>query len=268
MLELYANHLPIHHTIDTPHSNNFHRHMHNEYELLYFVRGNAEYIIEGSVYKLRPGDLLFIHPRKFHYLKPISDAPYERFVIHFGQDTIPESLHDFINNSKEIYRISKGSFADKFFEMWTEAEAMFSDNELKEYLKNAFLTVLLCLKYLPDEDKIAPIRQDMTLESILKYIDSHPAEQLTADALSAKFFISTSWIVHMFKKNLGISLMQYIHKKRILYAEELLHGGMTPTEVAKLCNYDSYSTFYRQYNKILGYSPAHTYSESRAKEKA
>ena len=50
--------------------------------------------------------------------------------------------------------------------------------------------------------------------------------------------------------------MQYVEKKRILYAEAKIHAGMSPTDVAKLCNYENYSTFYRQYKKVLGHSPA------------
>jgi AraC-like DNA-binding protein len=49
--------------------------------------------------------------------------------------------------------------------------------------------------------------------------------------------------------------MNYIGKKRILYAETLLAEGMTPTEVAKECGYDTYTTFYRQYKKHTGRAP-------------
>lgn len=255
----------IHHTVNTPRPDGFHRHMHNGYEIFYFVRGDAEYIIEGAVYKLRPGDLLFIHPRKFHYLKPLSDATYERFVIHFSIDDVPESLRGFVRSAKEIYRISAGSLANRFFSMWAESEKLFSEEELRVYLSSALTTALLYLKYLPDEIRINPIRQDSTLDSILQYIDSHPTEQLTASILSSKFYMSSSWIIHTFKDKLGISLMQYVQKKRVLYAEALIYGGVSPTEASKICNYDSYSTFYRQYKKILGVSPMDTLQNEKQK---
>ncbi|MBQ8850069.1 MAG: helix-turn-helix transcriptional regulator [Clostridia bacterium] len=259
MAQYSSTELSYHHTKDTPKSDSFHRHMHNGYELFYFVRGDAEYIIEGSAYRLRPGDLLFIHPRKFHYLNPVSDATYERFVIHFSIDYVPEELRDFVRGSNEIYRITKGSLAERFFATWSEVENLFSKEDLSEYLRTSLSSAILFIKYLPDESSVKPIRRDATLESILQYIDSHPDEQLSAESLSAKFYMSSSWIVHTFKKNLGISLMQYIQKKRVLYAEALIYGGTTPTEAAKLCNYESYSTFYRQYKKILGVSPMDTH---------
>ena len=261
MIEFDKGEYSFHHTTDTPRLDGFHRHMHNGYEILYFVRGNAEYIIEGSVYRLKPRDLLFIHPRTFHYLKPLTGATYERYCIHFPAEKIPPLLHEFVEDSNEIYRIPKGSLADKFFETWAVAEAQFSSEELNAFLYPSITSVLLSLKHLPEEATVAPIRENRTLESILRYIDEHPEERLTAETLSAEFYMSTSWIVHTFRKSLGISLMQYIGKKRILYAESRIREGSAPTEVAKLCNYESYSTFYRQYKKILGRSPQEDWRE-------
>lgn len=245
----------FHHTIGTPKKDRFRRHMHNGYEILYFLSGDAEYIIKGSVYRLKPRDLLFIHPRTFHNLIPLTDATYERFCINFPENRIPEVLLPFAEHSEEIYRIPKDSLVDRFFENWAEAEKQFSEEEMRVYLYPQISTVLLYLCHLPSEAAVKPIHENRTLEKILRYIDEHPEEPLTAESLSAKFYMSTSWIVHTFRQMLGISLMQYIAKKRILYAESLLRAGNSPTEVFKRCHYESYSTFYRQYKKILGHSP-------------
>lgn len=255
MIEFDAGQYSFHHTTDTPKKDGFHRHMHNGYEILYFLRGDAEYIIEGSVYRLTPRDLLFIRPRTFHYLKPLTDATYERFCIHFPENKIPPALRDFAESSQEIYRIPKGSLVERYFEMWADSEKQFSEEEMRIFLYPLISSLLLYLRHLPSESAVKPIRENRTLEGILHYIDEHPERQLTAETLSAEFYMSTSWIVHTFRRSLGISLMQYIGKKRILYAESLIRSGTPPTEVAKLCNYESYSTFYRQYKKILGHAP-------------
>lgn len=263
MVDLSNTEIVFHHTVSIPRSDDFHRHMHNGYELLYFVEGDAEYIIESSVYKLHPGDMLFIPPRKFHYLLPLSETKYERFVIHFSMSCVPEILKNFVETSSSIYRIASGSHIERFFNTWADAEAMLSSLEMNEYIRSGLPHLLLFLKHLPSPSNVHPVRKDSTLESILQYIDAHPEERLTAESLSRIFYISSSWIVHSFKKNLGISLMQYIQKKRILYAEAMIYNGFSPTEVAKQCNYESYTTFYRQYKKILGVSPADTQKSSR-----
>ncbi len=242
-------------SLTPPPADGVHRHMHNGYEILYFLDGDAEYIIEGSVYRLLPRTLLLIRPRTFHYLNPLSNSEYKRCVIHFPVERIPPTLLQFAHTSKEIFRIPKGSLVDAYFKSWIYAEEHFSTTDLETMLFSSLGQLLLYLKYLPDEDTVVPMRENRTLERILRYIDEHPGEQITAAMLSAKFYVSTSWIVHSFRRHLGISLMQYVNKKRILYAESRIREGMAPTEVAKECHYDSYVTFYRQYKKYLGRSP-------------
>lgn len=243
------------HTADTEYTDGTYTHMHNGYEILYYVRGDAEYVIEGSVYNLTPGTLLFIRPRTFHNLNPLSSTVYERFVIGFPESKIPEGLRGFAENAKEIYAIPRDSAIDRFFGEWASAEKDFSRGELEILLDSAVARLLLYLKHLPNETSPEPIRMNTALENILRYIDEHLSDELTAETLSAKFFVSSSWITHAIKQTLGISLMNYIGKKRILYAETLLAEGMTPTEVAKECGYDTYTTFYRQYKKHTGRAP-------------
>ena len=126
---------------------------------------------------------------------------------------------------------------------------------MKEFLYSTVTHIMLYLRHLTEESKAEPVRENPTLESILRYIDSNPTEQFTASKLAAKFFVSTSWLTHIFRKNLGVSLAQYTQKKRILYAESNIRDGLSPTDTAKLCGYENYSTFYRQYKNILGKTP-------------
>ena len=238
------------HNVGFPNKERFHRHMNNKYEILYFVRGDAEYIIESSVYKLRPRDLLFIRPRTFHYLIPSSSATYERFVANFSLSRIPSELMDFAMNAREIYRIPKGHTIDLMFENFISAKRVMSGEELEIFKRSYIEQILLFLKHLEAEDDVHPVRTNPTLDKILHYIDGHPEEKMTAETFSARFFMSTSWITHTFKETLGVSLMTYVNKKRVLYAQELIRVGTAPTEAAKTCNFDSYVTFYRQYKKI------------------
>jgi len=245
----------FHHTTDTPTRDGFHRHMHNGYEILYFLRGDAEYIIESSVYKLAPRDLLFIRPRTFHYLNPLTDATYERFVIHFPEEMIPASCLEFAKDAKEIYRVPEDSLLARFFETWSDTEKLLSELEMREFLYPSLTAAILYLHRLPSEEAVTPIRKNAVLENMLRYIDEHPERQITVKELSETFYMSSSWITHIFRRTLGITLMQYADKKRMLFAQARIRGGEAPTETSKLCGYESYSTFYRQYKKIIGHSP-------------
>lgn len=243
------------HTTGIPDKAHFPRHMHNGYELLYFVRGDAEYVIEGEVFRMHPRDLLFIPPRKFHYLKPQSDAVYERFILQFPEEMIPVALLDFAASGDAITRVPEDSPIARYFELWRAAEQICTKEELRIFLANAPATLLLFLSHLQGAPA-KPVRRNKTLAEILAYIDAHPTVAHTADSLAATFFVSTSYLVHTFRRELGITPRQYIEKKRILFAEARIRAGERPTDVAALCGYDSYSTFWRQYKRVLGHPPA------------
>ena len=244
-----------HHSADIPQKSKFHRHMHNDYEILFFVSGDADYIIEGSVYHLEERDLLFIPPRTFHYLIPKSEARYERFVLNFSKEDLPTDVQPLLGDTAMVCHIPKDSSIERFFIDWRGFKKAGREELLVAYLHCAFPSLLLFLDMLTSPEPIAPIRKNNTLDTILRYIDTHPWEKISAASLSAQFYMSSSWIVHTFQRELGISLMQYVSKKRILYAQSRIKEGISPTEAAKECSYDSYVTFYRQYKRILLCSP-------------
>ena len=57
---------------------------HTSYEMMLILSGNVEYFINGTYYRLLPGDMTFIRPNDIHGVHILDDTPYERAPIHFG----------------------------------------------------------------------------------------------------------------------------------------------------------------------------------------
>ena len=70
----------------------FHRDAHNEWEILFFLQGDATYIIEGKHYKLRPYDLVIIRPSKYHYVQIDGNCDYERYNLYFHSAMVGREL--------------------------------------------------------------------------------------------------------------------------------------------------------------------------------
>lgn len=244
-----------HTTTRDPDRQTYSSHMHNSYELFYFLQGDVDYVIEGATYRLHRHDLLLIRPRTYHNPILLSSTPYERFVINFTEEDVPTLLLPFLSTAKNVYNIREQAHLCSLFDAWTDADADFSKEELSLLVRSITRSLLLFLKHSEKNDSIQPIRRNRTLETILKYVDEHPNEPHSASTLAARHFVSTSWIVHSFQKHLGISLRQYVTRKRTLYAQQLLREGLPATEVAQACGFDSYTTFYRQYKQVFGISP-------------
>lgn len=242
--------------LSSPNKDRFFKHLHNEYELLYFINGDADYIIGGAVYHLKKNDLLIIKPAEYHYLKLLSSVPYERHVINFSEKAIPKEILSGMNKIHSIYSITPDSTIDKIFqEIKNLIENKKDSNCIINQIKYSLKLVLVCLNNLPNLAKGKPFTTNAVLSEILKYIDKNPEAEINSDNLSKKFFVSPSWITHTFRKMLGISLKQYVNHKKILYAQQLIVKGAKPTKVAEICSFDNYSTFYRLYKKYTGTIP-------------
>ena len=61
-------------------------HLHKYYEFLYFISGDATYIVEDNLYKIHPGDILLTRPGELHTIFFQSEKPYERIFMQIHPD--------------------------------------------------------------------------------------------------------------------------------------------------------------------------------------
>ena len=89
----------------------------------------------------------------------------------------------------------------------------------------------------------------------LKYIDSHLTEELSLQALSNELFHNGVYISRCFKKVTGLSIQQYMFKKRIQLSQKYLKEGKSVTESCALAGFNNYSNFSRSFSQSVGMSP-------------
>ena len=91
--------------------------------------------------------------------------------------------------------------------------------------------------------------------NLLQYIENHLDEELSLEELAGKFYVNKYHIAHTFKEHMGISIHQYITKKRLSLCQEAISGGMSITESYHMFGFGDYSSFYRSFKKEYGISP-------------
>ncbi len=235
-----------------PKDNSYFPHLHNDYELLFFEEGDADYRIGNSIYHLQKNDLLLIKPAVLHCLLLKSHSTYERTMFNFSEsdmlkDTLP--LHEF-------YRIPEDSPIVRIIADLKTAKKLFNKEEFNYYKRASLEMILLYLKYDQSEKCTSAQSVNKTIDKILQYIDDNLETPLSTDILSKQFYVSPSWIVHTFRKKLNISVKQYINQKKILHAQELISRGISCTKAAELCAFNNYPTFYRLYKQYLRHEPS------------
>ena len=102
-----------------------------------------------------------------------------------------------------------------------------------------------------------PYAHPKIVASIQRYIQDHMDQNLSLNALSAKFNMTPNYLSRLFRENTGCKLHDYITELRLGTAERLLRtSNMHVNEVASAVGYDSVHTFIRAFRRQFGDTPA------------
>lgn len=249
------------HCIDNvPDNNDFKLHHHDDvYEIVLFLSGDAEFYVEGNVYRLKPYDMVITQPFEMHHIKCLTKKTYERIIIYIK----PEYFNK--NRCKEFedILINRPPGTGNLIPADIVKDLLVNPiNRISVYLHDGSLTaanaIIVEFLYLLNNTKsaISPSKsKDKRISSVIHYINEHLSEQITLDFLSEKFFINKYHLCKIFKKNTGYTLSQYINHKRILLVRELHSNGQSLLEASTNAGFNNYSHFYRLYVKKTGMTP-------------
>ena len=243
-----------HKRIEQPRKSVYFNHIHNHCELLLFLRGDADYNIDGQVYKPRPYDLLFIPAGTYHYLIPTSSRPYENYVVGIDPSEISEHYAALftpplmINIKEDAEFVGFFNRLDTYYETYGEAD-------FERCAKALILELVTYSAYRKSEMHAVHSGSLTHVEEMIAYISANLEEKLDADGIARHFLLSRSYVQNLFSQNMHIGLKKYIMQKKIYAAHADMIAGMTPNEVCEKYKFGDYSLFYRTYKKTFGNSP-------------
>ena len=92
--------------------------------------------------------------------------------------------------------------------------------------------------------------------NLLNYIDNNINKKITMDELSHIFYFNKDYLMRIFKKELDITIMDYINKLRIYNSlEDNKNTSDMMIKIALNNGYSSQEYFTETFTKIIGVSP-------------
>ena len=138
--------------------------------------------------------------------------------------------------------------------MYVNLPAYSPNQELYELLKETVCT--FCSAIWPESTATT----DPFVAEVMEYIDEHYTENsLCQTTLEDHFKCSSSKIQKAFKNNMDITVFDYIKKKRMELANELLlQNEKSISEIAQKCGFTNSNSFYKAYQSVYGFAPSIT----------
>ena len=249
-------------------------HAHDYYECYLFLEGDVTMEImkntgECERYKMTPGDLMIVPPGISHHaLMHESEEYYRRFVFWISKDCCNRLLSESVDYmylmqraeafKKYIYHLEPAQFhqvESKFLRLLEETNG-------ERYASDAFRHICLCdliltiNRIIYDEDHRHVGGDELTLfQNILSYVENNLEAPLSLDDVAGEFYVSKYYVAHLFKDTLGISLHQYIIKKRLSECRNAIINGGSITTTYERFGFRDYSSFFKAFKKEYGMSP-------------
>lgn len=244
-------------------------HKHDYYEFYFFMEGDMEICINGQMYKVMPGDVILLPPETVHYPHFLSwNVPYRRFVLWISMDYCNHLLEQNVDygylmqyvaiHKEYIFHndtIGFNTITSMLFRLIQEVKSERFGKQAEIVLKLNSLILHLNRVVHESKNKKNPQMERALYLNLCDFITDHLEEDLSLDRLAKEFFVSKYHISHVFKDNMGLSIHQYITKKRLKICKDAILGEGSISKIFLQYGFSDYSSFYRAFKKEYGISP-------------
>lgn len=240
-------------------------HTHKHTELFFIVSGRGQFLIQGQAFPVDTNNLVIINPNTLHSESSLNAQPLEYIVLGIGGIELATDKN------------SNGHFCilDHFesSEISSCLRNILREMELKHAgyadICQAYLEILImrlmrntALATQAEPPVMAGHRQ---CAAIKRYIDLHFKEPLTLEQLSAEAHMNKYHLSHTFKREYGVSPINYLISRRLDESKYLLaETDLSVSQIGQLLGFSSLSYFSQVFRKANGISPMDFRQNSRS----
>lgn len=219
------------------------KHTHLNYELVYYNTGSGIMIIDGETYNYTPDFFTFTCPGSSHEEKHFE--PTQVSVIAFQASLISDKLRSGMYKDRSDKKI-------KFLLQKIQSELM---NKLSRYED----IINLIIEEIMIEIERMQIRTvDLNnIEKARQYIDQNYTQKIDIKTLSNLTNYSYHHFRHEFRKQFGISPINYTIHRRLEEAKNLIvNSNLSISTISLQCGFSNISQFIRFFKRQFVCSPS------------
>ena len=231
-------------------------HAHSYTELFYIVGGDGQFQINESLFPVHAHQLVVVNPNIIHTEVSYEAHPLEYIVLGIEglELTIPGSgearycIYSFPAHNDVLPCMQR--VLQEMQERKPEHQTVclaYMDLIMVQLLRHASVSVSQAPSRFPANPQCAAVRQ---------YIDQHYKESITLDLLAEKASINKYYMAHAFKREYGVSPINYLISCRIREGKRLLsETDLSLSQIAAVLGFSSSSYFSQSFRSAEGMSP-------------
>ncbi|MEQ6376830.1 helix-turn-helix transcriptional regulator [Bacillaceae bacterium S4-13-58] len=187
-----------------------------------------------------------------------------KILSSINKDQRPSLAHNTTRSLKNSLVCSCTLFTRAIIEGGVEPETAFnlSDayileierlEDARELSNLEYIMLTHFIQTLHDEEKLP---YPTIVNHAITFINQHILQKLSLPMIASNCYVSPSYLSHLFKKEVGLSVVQFINKRRVEESRNfLLHTTSSISEIATLFQFCNQSYYTAQFKEYMGITP-------------
>ena len=231
-------------------------------EITYAISGSARFYENDNSTTVSAGQIHFIKKGNFHKIEVLPDEDFRYICIGFDPDYNADIIKNFYEpiGVRQYFTLADNGTV-KHLSEYLIREFYNSDKYSYDTI-NSYLTLILTSIIRTMDDKAFDFREkhgrtaNHAMYKLIRYLDREYIHIDNIKSVAEDLCYNEFYISHLFKKKMGISIKEYLLKKKISYATELLvTTQMSIEEISTALNFSCSHSFRRAFKNQTGITP-------------
>ena len=238
--------------------------LHDPWELVYVISGEAGITADDRFYQAKPGCLVIHKPLELHKIRSLSpDTSF--LVISFD---LRGNMTERLQNQVFELDVSQKFLFSRILSLLEKIDAPERDTNARfyhlvwdEYPQTfcqlaSLLNTALVILIQNEQDVTQPMRSGL-FSDIVRLLESRVSGTITIEEVADTCHVATSTVKKSFAKYAGCGIHKYFLRLKLRHAVELLRKGESVSSVSDRLGFNNPNYFSCVFRRELGHSPSH-----------
>ena len=232
-------------------------------EFTYIVSGSCKMFSDDVCYEMKAGEVHYVQKGCAHRILASSKENLRYICFAFFPEKEHPTVSAFYQALEERkHFVVRDNGTVKALSEYLVRELYHRDEQSPEMIHSFITQILITLARILDgknldyhggEDKKSSY---YAMYKLLRYLDNEFLRIQNVRSVAEALSYSEYYLSHLFSEKMGMSIKEYLSRKKIAYASELLKNNkMTIEEIAEHLSFSSASSFRRAFKQVVGVSP-------------